>query len=257
MRASLSMAALAAVLSLTVPTFARAENQQGAIDWQTRTIKCKGQAAPSPTAVNPAQARIGAERAAKADAMRNILETLKGVNVSGGKTVADSMKDSGVSAKVSGAIKNFKQTDVRYFDDGGVELDVEMPLDGLIETLVPGGAKKSDATPASTGGSTGLVVDATGVKVTPALAPRIVDEEGKEVYGPAEVNTEKVKHGLASYVKDQAAAKKDPRVGETPTTVKAIALAKGSTSDVVISNADAKKAREAQVDEGNVVFWVQ
>jgi hypothetical protein len=251
------MAAIAAaVLSLTAPTFARAENQQGAIDWQTRTIKCKGQAAPSPNAINPAQARIGAERAAKADAMRNILETLKGVNVSGGKTVADSMKDSGVSAKVQGAIRNFKVADTRYFDDGGVEVDVEMPLDGLIETLVPGGAKKAEATPAKAG-STGLIVDASGLKVTPALAPRVVDEEGKEVYGAAEVNTDKAKHGLAAYVKDAEAAKKDPRVGDAPATVKALALAKGSNTDVVISNEDAKKAREAQVAEGNVVFVVQ
>lgn len=255
MRASLSMAALAAVLSLTAPTFARAEQQEGAINWQTRTVKCKGQAAPSPNAVNPAQARIGAERAAKADAMRNIIETLKGVQVSGGKTVADSMKDSGVSAKVNGAIKNFKVTDTRYFDDGGVEVDVEMPLDGLIETLVPAGKKKADAASEST--NSGLVVDASSLKVSPALAPRILDEAGQEVYGPASVNTEKAKQGLAAYVKDLEAAKKEARVGSTPAVVKAVALAKGSTTDIVISNEDAKKARGAQLAEGNVVFVTQ
>ncbi len=30
----------------------------------------------------------------------------------------------------------------------------------------------------------GLVIVAKGLKITPALAPRILDETGKEIYGP-------------------------------------------------------------------------
>jgi hypothetical protein len=36
--------------------------------------------------------------------------------------------------------------------------------------------------------------------------------------------------------------------------VKAVALAKGSPSDVTLSADDAKKARDAKLAEGNVVF---
>jgi hypothetical protein len=184
--------------------------------------------------------------------MRNILETLKGVQISGGKTAADAMQDSGVESKVKGIIKGFKVTDTRYFSDGGVEVDVEMPLDGLVAALVPEGGQ-----PATAGTSTGVVVDAHQLAVKPALAPRIVDEAGNEVYGPAKADPDKAKSGLAAYSKDVASAQKDPRVGAQPAVVKAIGLANGSTSDVVISNDDAKKARDAKLAEGNVVFVVQ
>jgi len=232
----------AAALAL-VPALAQAEAQAGAIDWQKRVIKCKGSAAPREDAPNIAAARIGAERAAKMDAQRNILETLKGVQVTGSKTAADALKDPGVSSKVQGAIKNFKVTDTRYFSDGGVEVDVEMPLDGLIDDLAPP-AKKAEADPAATG--TGIVVDAKALKVAPALAPRIVDEEGNEIYGP----------GAAGYASDLDAAQKDPRVAGSPVVVKAMALAKGTSSDVVISKEDAKKAKTAKLATGNVVFVV-
>jgi hypothetical protein len=248
---SLSLALL--VLTLA-PALARAEAQAGAVDWTNRTIKCKGTAAPG-IGATPGQKRVATERAAKLDAMRNILETLKGVQVSGGKTAADAMTDSGVSARVQGVIRNYKVTDTRYFDDGAVEVDVEMPLDGLVSTLVPEGAKTGESTSAPT--STGVVVDAHDIKVSPALAPRIVDQSGNEVYGPGKADPDKAKAGLAAYTKDLASAEKDPRVGSQPTVVKAIGLANGSPSDVVISNDDAKKARDAKVAEGNVVFVVQ
>lgn len=237
------------------PLAARAEVQDGAVDWQRRVIRTKGAAAPNPNAPNVAAARIGAERAAKADALRNILETLKGVQVSGGKTAGDLMEDPGTASKVQGMVRSFKVVDTRYFSDGGVEVDVEMPLDGLVDSLVPGqGAKKADA--ASTGPS-GLVVDAKALKLAPAMAPRIVDEDGAEVYGPGSVDAAKAAGGLAAYVKDVDAAKKEARVGDKPLVVKALALAKGSATDVVISREDAKKAREARVSDGNVVFVVQ
>jgi len=225
-----------------VPVLARAEAQDGAVDWQKRVIKCKGQAAPNENAPNIAAARIGAERAAQADALRNILETLKGVQVTGAKTAAEALKDPGVATRVSGAIKAFKVTDRRYFSDGGVEVDVEMPLDGLLESL-GGPAKKTES---DTGAASGIVVDAKALKITPAIAARIVDEEGAEIYGP----------GAALYLVDLDAAQKDPRVAGAPVVVKALSLAKGSVSDVVISKDDAKKAKAAKTAGGNVVFVV-
>lgn len=246
-----------AVLTAAVLTssLASAEAQVGAIDWTTRTIKCKGQASPNPNATSISAARIGAERAAKLDAMRNILETLKGVEVAGAKTAADAMTDPGVRTRVTGMIKNFIVTDTRYYSDGGVEVDVQMPLDGLVGALVPEAAKAA-ATPASAPTSTGLVVDASDLKVSPALAPRVIDESGKEVYGPAEADPAKVKDGMAAYAKDLSSAQKDPRVGSQPTTVKAMSVSKDSPSDIVISNDDAKKARDAKLADGNVVIVV-
>lgn len=252
MRAFVCVVAFAASALVAAPS-AQAEAQSGAIDWQRRVIRCKGQAAPDVNAANVAQARIGAERAAKADAMRNILETLKGVQVTGAKTGADALTDPGVSSRVQGTLRHFNVVDTRYFSDGGVEVDVEMPLDGLIDALVPpaNAPRKAAADKAA---STGLVVDARGVKARPALAPRVLDEKGDEVYGPASVDREKARNGLAAFASDVDAAKTDARVAGSPLVIKAIALAQGSVSDVVISNEDAAKARQARLSEGNVVF---
>jgi len=255
MRASKSAFAIVvgALLALA-PLAARAEAQAGSIDWTTRTIKCKGSASPNPNATTVSQARIGAERAAKLDAMRNILETLKGVQISGSKTAAEALTDPGVSSQVQGMIRNFKVTDTRYFSDGGVEIDVQMPLDGLVTAMVTQG---TDVKEAANPASTGIVVDAHSLKITPALAPRIVDETGAEVYGADKTSADKTKNGLAAYSKDVATAQKDPRVGATPAVVTALSVAKGTSSDIVISNDDAKKARDAKLAEGNVVIVVQ
>ncbi len=50
----------------------------GEINWGEQVIRATGSGAPNPDAPNVAAARLGAERAAKADALRNILETVKG-----------------------------------------------------------------------------------------------------------------------------------------------------------------------------------
>src|SRR3954468_3625312 len=108
MRASrymLSLAVLAVGAFASIP--ARAEAQAGAVDWTNHTIKCKGNGSPPANAANISQARLMAERAAKLDAMRNVIETLKGVSVNGAKTAADAMEDPGVKSTVQGVIRNF------------------------------------------------------------------------------------------------------------------------------------------------------
>lgn len=213
------------------------------IDWNARTIKATGRGAPSLKAPSVAAARIGAERAAELDALRNILSTLEGLRISSEKTVADAMNaDDSLRARVQGAVRGFKRVDTRYFSDGGVEIDVEMSLEGMLPELLG----HSEETPAPTLPSkgersiTGLVIDASGLKPAPALAPRILDESGKEVYTAQVVGQEALKsNGIAGYLKSLEEAKKSARVGEKPLVIKAVKRA--GASDLVISDADAKK----------------
>lgn len=259
--------ALACLLSLVSSA---AEAKAEGVNWQRRVIKATGQAAPDQNAPNIAAARLGAERAARVDAMRNLLETLKGVQVSGTSTAADSLTDPGVSAKVQGILRNFKVVDTRYFSDGGVEIDVEMPLDGLLETLVaPGNSasrskNSSDTTTAkaesagkagSKKAPSGLVVDVRELDFVPAMAPRIVDEDGNELYGPSAVEPKKLSQGLAAYTADLEEAQKDPRI-DSGVVVKAIALAQ-SRSEVVVSKDDAARVRTLSLESGNVVFVIR
>ena len=127
---SLARAAFLAAL-LLVPAIARAD-ATGEIDWSRRVIKAKGQGAPDLNAPSISVARLGAERAAKADAMRNLLETLKGAAVTSGDSLGTLMQnDATLKTKVEGVIRGFKVVAPHYFNDGGVALDVEVELDKL------------------------------------------------------------------------------------------------------------------------------
>jgi len=248
MRKLLTTAALAVGL---FATSARAA-PSATIDWEKRVIVARGQGAPDLNAPNPAAARIGAERAAELDAFRNILETLKGVQVEGGATAGSMMQsDAALKASVEGALHQFKIVDRRYFSDGGVELDVQMPLDGRVtELLMPkpptGELAKVPSAGADVG--SGLVVLAKGLKVKPALAPRILDEKGKEVYGPDFVQTSALRsNGIAGYLKSVPAAEQSARVGAHPVQVKAL---RASGSDLVISNGDAARLSDPKSNLG-------
>ncbi|HUB09806.1 MAG TPA: hypothetical protein VMB50_22580 [Myxococcales bacterium] len=230
------------------------------IDWEKRTITATGQGAPDLNAPNPAAARIGAERAAQLDAFRNLLETLKGVKVSEGQTAGDRMAgDATLKAEVEGVLRNFTVVARHYFSDGGVELEVRMPLDGKVaELLIP----KDPTAAVSQGGTdigSGLVVVAKGLAVTPALAPRLLDPEGKVVYGPGFVQVDALKqNGIAGYLKDLTAASQSARVGSHPLLVKAVAT-KGT--DLVISDQDAQKLEDGHANlgflsEGKVIIVI-
>lgn len=222
----------------------------GAVNWEGQVLKATGAGAPDMRAANAAQARLGAEMAAKLDAFRNLLSQAKGVNVSAGQTVGDAMARDEVRARVEGVIRGYRITDKRYFSDQGIEIDVEVPLAAISSALYmpegPAPALKTDGEPANTG----LVVDARGLQVTPALAPRLLDPEGKPLYTPANLSDEARKqHAPASYVASADSAKKSGLVGDKPLVVKAV---KASGSDLVL---DAESAR--QLSSGNNAYLAE
>ncbi|TMA71369.1 MAG: hypothetical protein E6J58_10115 [Deltaproteobacteria bacterium] len=120
--------ALVAVLA-AAPTLAQTK---GEIDWNRRVLLGHGQGAPDLNAPSVAVARLGAERAAKLDAYRNALESLKGLEVQSGGTVAGMLQnDATLMTRVDGTLKGVKPIKTHYYSDGGVSLDIEVPLDEL------------------------------------------------------------------------------------------------------------------------------
>jgi hypothetical protein len=98
----------------------------------------------------------------------------------------------------------------------------------------------------ATGVLTGLVVDARGLAARPAMAPKITDEAGQEVYGSAFVSREyAVQQGMSGYGKDLETSKQNQRVADNPLTVRGLRSDGPGRSDIVISNAEAAKLRNA------------
>ncbi len=229
----------------------------GKVDWSTGVITAVGIGAPPAQPANAAQARAMAERAAQVVAYRNLLEAVKGVRVDSTTTVENFIVTSDViRTQVNGIIQGATIMDKKYMSDGSVEVTVGMKLTGaLAESLLPKTPPAS--TPLVPGASTtpgvaqgqlytGLIVDARGLGVRPAMAPKILNEDGKEVYGSAFINRDwAVREGMVGYLKDPAAAQANPRVTDKPLMVKTIKVSGDGRVDTVISNADAAALQSA------------
>ncbi|HIE03523.1 MAG TPA: hypothetical protein EYP61_02060 [Candidatus Latescibacteria bacterium] len=216
---------------------------EGYVEWRTQVIRATGVAAPNP-ALPLAVQRPAMLEAAKQIALRNLLQIIKGVYINSETTVENAMlKSDVIRSKVEGYIRDFRVLKERYMSDGTLEVDVEVTIsDSLREALIP----KEEGSPQFLAPEplpedyTGLIVDASGLGLRPALAPKVLDEEGHEVYGTKFARWEKVlKVGLVGYASSLKEAKADPRVGDKPLIVEAIRVSGKGNTDPVISSEDA------------------
>jgi hypothetical protein len=195
-----------------------------------------------------------AMRAAKLDAMRNILEVINGVRIDSSTIVRDYAVESDIiRAKVEGMVQGAEVVKQEYLSDGTIEITMAMSLHGGFSQLVlPDEIKPLESvkpvTPMAHSSEvyTGLIVDARGLNARPAMSPKIIDENGQEVYGSAFVSREyAVQQGMSGYAKDLTAALSNQRVTDNPITVKGLRTEGPGRSDIVISNTDASTLKSA------------
>ncbi len=257
-----------------------------AVNWSDQIVRAVGIGAPNPNLPIAAQ-RTAAIRAAKMDALRNLLETIKGIYLTSETTVRNSMVENDViRTRVEGLAQNFKQVEgPRYMSDGSVEVVVEMPITGaVLDALLPGQfgggqfmtagqmvcptcgqpwpqgravppgvtlQQFGGATPmAASGVYTGLVVDCKGLGIRPAMAPKIIDEQGNEIYGSKFVSRQwAVEIGMVGYDKDLNRARQNDRVTNNPLVIRAVQASGQNKTDVVISSADAAMIHQAAANQ--------
>jgi hypothetical protein len=302
----------------------------GTINWTSGEVRASGIGAPPAFSGNATQARAMAERAAYIVALRNLLETVKGVRVDADTIVENYMvKSDVIKTRVDGIVKDARIVNTRYMDDGSVEVVVVMPIKGaFLDTLVPDSfgrpstsqvkkpalippspltakpttppmtpekkmepskpepgkptlsgpetrkepltpspetplperktepaktepvqpvpAPQSQTTVAFKGGiATGLVIDGRGLGLRPALLPKIVDPQGKEIYvGQIVTRTNAVEQGVAGYAKDVNAATNNFRVTDNPAVIKGLSASGAARTDIVIGKTDAQVLRQ-------------
>ncbi|HKI73147.1 MAG TPA: hypothetical protein VJ998_00770 [Pseudomonadales bacterium] len=229
--------------------------------------------------VNKIQAKLLAKRAAKVDAQRNLLEEIDGVRVTSGTTVKDAQLESDIIAnRVKGLLKGaFVVDDSVTSEDGDLLAEVTLGIcvtrkppqchqrstlsqviyDSIkkpkVTEVLTAATDKSDTAQQQNNGAnasaTGLVIDATGIDFAPGLDARVVNTEGKEVYGAAQFDIASGGDWLhwAKSI-DEAVANADV-VGPHPMVVKATAAMDGSKA--VISDTDATRAFYANRANGN------
>lgn len=239
----------------------------GKINWTKGVVQAKGIGAPPEKYYGKPQARPMALRAAKLDAMRNLLEATKGVRINSTTLVKNfAITSDIIMSQVEGMVKGAQIVHQEYMSDGTVEVTMQMSLmGGFAQLILPREIKQVEsikpmppvhktpivepAAPAPKPVSevfTGMVIDARGINARPAMAPKILNENGEEVYGSAYVSREfAVQQGMSGYAKDLTAAQSNPRVTNSPLTVKGLKTEGHGRSDIVISNADASRLRSA------------
>jgi len=300
----------------------------GSINWTTGEVYATGIGAPPANAVNAAQARAMADRAATVVAYRNLLETVKGVRIDSETVVENFMTKSDViKTRVDGIVKGARIVKKQFMSDGSVEVLVAMSVKGaLMDTVVPDIFGKSSSAPlsitpapriqepykpmpstpvpekkaepvkpepyrpqpqpaqpapekktepqrpapltqperkaepvqpapapssqASTvqfkgGTPTGIVIDARGLGLRPALLPKVVDPQGQELYvGQVVTRTNAVEQGVAGYAKDVSAAANNFRVTDNPVVITGLRASGAVKTDVMLGQADAQALRD-------------
>ena len=167
---------------------------------------------------------------------------------------------------VAGTDKNIVRVEVKT---SMVREGMKKLIDPVVKAEVRGAKKFSVAdTMAGTllqqikkeGPFTGLLIDAREVVLTPCLAPEIVTEDGKRVYGMGIAEDRYVAQtGVVGWTKTIKPARVNIRIGEKPMTIGARKVRKGN--QIVISSDDANRVSVADSEftfmpKGRVVIAV-
>ncbi len=243
------------LLSLSFAQGVVTQLDKGSVNYSEQTISAIGIGFVPQNAINAGQARRLALRIAKQDALRQLIEIVNGVTLTSETTMSGAMVDDVISTKVRGFIRGARQNgDPKYLSDTSVEVEYSVPMSGISDIILPPltvptatpGETAAAATSPNAGGITGVIIDARGLKARPAMAPRILDQNGNAVYGPGTYSREyAVTNGVAGYSKSLEAAQKDARVMGNPLIIKGVATAGTNRTDITVSNADVSKIDSA------------
>ncbi len=215
----------------------------GITNWGERTISATGIGVVSDNPLNAARERANAMRAAKIVALRDLLEQVKGVQITSTTTIHNfETIDDTIIARVSGVVRGaYEVGSPRYMSDGSIERTFAISLDGQLADAVL--IEDYNMTPHPGGGeNTGLIIDASGLGAMPAMSPTIVNQSGDVLYGPMNVSRDyAVSVGIVGYARSVDEARGGDRVGVNPIVIRAVAVSGAAKCNIVVSNPDGSK----------------
>jgi hypothetical protein len=100
------------------------------VDWAAGKIRATGIGMPPQNATNDTVRRAMAQRAALADAQRNMLRTIEQIRISDDQDVKDAMRSKNVASKIQGFLKGYTVVRERELEGGRIEVVLELPLTG-------------------------------------------------------------------------------------------------------------------------------
>jgi len=237
------------------------------IDWTRGIVAARGIGDPTTYSYYKKSQKQREQTIAEAmnKARHNLLETIVGLRINTENRVIDIVENY-PSVMFQLKAMTYQAPEVenlrRYLFDGTIEVWSQIKLNGgFTQLLLPQDIRQIESIKQVSPGKnsiqsgtdsrssqiySGMVVDARGLEAIPVIAPKILDENLEEVFGPTYASREfAVQKGMARYTTNIWQAKFDPRVSDNPIVVKALKTIWPRRCDFIISNADADKLRSA------------
>ncbi len=235
---------------------------EGVLNWTRGWVEAHGESGVEPGKID------GSLNLATNNARHNLYKVLLAVTIDAESSVLDLGSDNhlftaGIHELVGQA--NIIEP-VDYITDGTVRVHIRLSIyDGFSQLVLPKEVRQiesiSTVTPVSKGNPdtpetnpptreneadpvSGLIVDARKIVLQPSLVLRLMDESGKEVYGPEFVSRENVVQlGMCTYHSSMDTVGGEKRVSPNALVVRGLRSSGANRCDIVISNTDAAKIR--------------
>ena len=160
----------AIILSMAFSQGVVTQLDKGSINYSEQSIAAIGIGFVPQNVINAGQARRMALRIAKQDALRQLIEIVNGVTLTSETTMSGAMVDDVINTKVKGFIRGARQVGApKYLSDTSVEVEYSVPMSGITDIILPpitvavvqpGDPAETAATAPTTGGITGIIIDA-------------------------------------------------------------------------------------------------
>lgn len=175
-------------------------------------------------------------------------ETCASVRFTADTNAGDLLSESGALAEsLQDALAEWRVTETRYYASGRVELRAELGLHGWLRAALVSQADAPSAGERPTPKVTGLVVDARGLAVQPAMAPRLLAPDGETLYGPQSLSPETAaQRAPAVWSLDPSRPEVTQRAGAAPIFLRVASVRGGA--DLVLDRDDASRLRALVVN---------
>ncbi|WP_408956165.1 hypothetical protein [Natroniella sp. ANB-PHB2] len=272
------------LINLDVVAFG-VEEETAEVDWERGVVVVQGQGVAAEDHIG-GQAKLMAQRAARADAYRNAAEFIDGVRVNSHTTMEDMIATSDrVETQVRGFIEGALFVDSEYDPDMKIStVTMELPLDGReglayyleddaredsqdriddVEEHLdqprhedPPGEEIEEEVERGIE-YTSVVIDARGFDVATALYPQIFDSQGYSLYGPTEVSADNPDNvsSLVAYSRSEEEIMGIDRVGDNPLIIEATSVINRSgeaPTDLILDSDNARLFRDLDKEHGVV-----
>ena len=211
----------------------------GRIDWTAGLVHSTGRA---PAAGREAAPATPVETAIET-ARQQLRQTLAQLQLDAARTVGSVVQGTiETQQRLATLVARAEVVETRYLPRGAVESTLQMSLFGQFTALLwPEMTTHADtAGLAGEAVHTGIIIDARGLAVHPALFPQVFDEEGRTLYAPARVRAEMAQQrGYMVYATAFDSPQIEPRVGKNPLVLRARRVADGGRVDLIMHQADA------------------